>query len=427
MEIQYCGGCGKLLREADFSKGLARFADNRPYCAECRPPEPVPLPPPASPKRTGSSAKLPRITPSSTRLHAQAAKPASSAGIFVGLGAAAALLLIVVLVLMSGGDRGRHPPPVHTDPKTTSKPPADAGVGAKPPAFDPALLKRLEELEASAGDPDELLAASDGLRPKLRYTPYESRLKALEDRLQERRAAKVRAGQVDLALAEAAKIEEADPLGRRAEAVRRLLRAASEIAGERRPQVEAALAGYEKRLSTAPLLGRDGPHGLDGEGWIRHWLVAGGFPNVDHEGFTLDHLGGEAAAAPKAGDRAGGKTWRAVEAPGPALDFLAIGEGRRDQASITYVFALVEAVEEREAELRVGSDDGVVLWVDGTEVARVHVHRRLMPDQERYALRLPKGFHRLLLKVEQGDGDHGVQVRFTDAQGNAARGLRIWR
>ena len=30
MEIVYCGGCGKVLLKDEFTKGQARFLDNRP-------------------------------------------------------------------------------------------------------------------------------------------------------------------------------------------------------------------------------------------------------------------------------------------------------------------------------------------------------------------------------------------------------------
>ena len=62
MEIVYCGGCGKALREDDFSRGQARFLDNRPWCAECRPPDKNPISAPSG-RKSGSSAKHPRVPP----------------------------------------------------------------------------------------------------------------------------------------------------------------------------------------------------------------------------------------------------------------------------------------------------------------------------------------------------------------------------
>ena len=35
--IVYCGGCGRSLREDDFTKGKAHTVDNRPYCTGCKP------------------------------------------------------------------------------------------------------------------------------------------------------------------------------------------------------------------------------------------------------------------------------------------------------------------------------------------------------------------------------------------------------
>lgn len=36
-EIVYCTGCGILLREQDFARGLAHTVDYRHMCARCRP------------------------------------------------------------------------------------------------------------------------------------------------------------------------------------------------------------------------------------------------------------------------------------------------------------------------------------------------------------------------------------------------------
>ena len=39
MEIVYCGGCGKALLKDEFTKGQARFLDNRPWWTQ--PPFPL--------------------------------------------------------------------------------------------------------------------------------------------------------------------------------------------------------------------------------------------------------------------------------------------------------------------------------------------------------------------------------------------------
>ena len=120
MEIVYCGGCGKVLREDDFSKGLAQTLDNRPWCAECRPPDKKPITsaiPAQGGRKSSSSAKHPRVTPAMLRDNAP--PPSSSKGLLVGLGVAGAAILLVVAFLASNGSP--TPPPV--DPPVVRRPP----------------------------------------------------------------------------------------------------------------------------------------------------------------------------------------------------------------------------------------------------------------------------------------------------------------
>lgn len=36
-EIVYCNGCGNMLREREFARGLAHSFDHRHFCARCLP------------------------------------------------------------------------------------------------------------------------------------------------------------------------------------------------------------------------------------------------------------------------------------------------------------------------------------------------------------------------------------------------------
>src|SRR5204862_7991485 len=60
--IVYCDKCGKLLREEDFRQGKASVADNRNYCAACRPQGAVSEPPLPPAAKKASSSRIPRQT-----------------------------------------------------------------------------------------------------------------------------------------------------------------------------------------------------------------------------------------------------------------------------------------------------------------------------------------------------------------------------
>jgi alpha-galactosidase len=57
--------------------------------------------------------------------------------------------------------------------------------------------------------------------------------------------------------------------------------------------------------------------------------------------------------------------------------------------------------------LSLGSDDGIRVWVDGRPVLQHDISRGAEPGQEELALTLPRGEHRLLMKINNGQGDFG--------------------
>jgi hypothetical protein len=59
----------------------------------------------------------------------------------------------------------------------------------------------------------------------------------------------------------------------------------------------------------------------------------------------------------------------------------------------------------QDVELRFGSDDGFIAWLNGTEVARFELHRAIKPGSERVKVRLNAGTNKLLMKVAQVSGE----------------------
>jgi alpha-galactosidase len=57
--------------------------------------------------------------------------------------------------------------------------------------------------------------------------------------------------------------------------------------------------------------------------------------------------------------------------------------------------------------LSLGSDDGIKVWLDGKPVLQHDINRGVQPDQEQLTLTVPRGEHRLLIKINNGQGDFG--------------------
>jgi hypothetical protein len=106
----------------------------------------------------------------------------------------------------------------------------------------------------------------------------------------------------------------------------------------------------------------------------------------------------------------GGKVaWRKVERTlGPDTDvsdeFVVnfrglLGAGRRD--AVAYAVTYLHSPVDMAATLAVGSDDGVVIWLNGKEVHRHPVTRLYESKQDRVPIHLEQGSNVLMLKVSQ--------------------------
>src|SRR5438874_5066384 len=129
--IVYCDKCGLLLKEEDFRQGKAFTADNRSYCAACRPTGSSPsIPQPGSkisstriPKQPGresvTSTRIPRqphiesrrlqALPPAPPVPPPAPEASNSKMIWIGAGVAA-IVICGLAAMFSGGKPPPKPP-----------------------------------------------------------------------------------------------------------------------------------------------------------------------------------------------------------------------------------------------------------------------------------------------------------------------------
>jgi peptide/nickel transport system substrate-binding protein len=158
-------------------------------------------------------------------------------------------------------------------------------------------------------------------------------------------------------------------------------------------------------------------------GFITDWLLVGPFsPNGYYVTYT-DFLGGEADVAPRAGDAGGSMTWFGHHDSDAFIDFESIFSPNEDVCA--YAFAYVYSPSDRQVQLRVGSDDGVMVWLNGVRVLDSQVNRGAAPDQDIVSVVLDGGWNRLLVKVGQWYGGWGFYLRFTDDAGRPITDLTI--
>jgi predicted esterase len=143
------------------------------------------------------------------------------------------------------------------------------------------------------------------------------------------------------------------------------------------------------------------------------WLCLGPFPNPEANGacvgFDRDYLGdsgGESAARPREGSSAGGAAWRralsGASGDSEILDFFQ--QFGYAESSVAYLHREFDAGKGGAWALRMGSDDGLKVWVNGRLVYANHVHRPLVVGEDLVVVDMEPGINRLLFKVDQGNG-----------------------
>jgi predicted esterase len=158
--------------------------------------------------------------------------------------------------------------------------------------------------------------------------------------------------------------------------------------------------------------------------YITNWLLVGTFPNKPREGDTntvrvgfitdyLQSIGGETNALFDAATQIPGRPWLVMTnltTAGSEIDLDNVF-GMPEQV-VAYAVVTLDVPDDETAYLRVGSDDGVRAWVDGVCVMDVDLERGYLPDENWARVRLRKGTHRLLLKVEDVFGAWKFSARF---------------
>ncbi|MDB5294111.1 MAG: hypothetical protein JWO31_94 [Phycisphaerales bacterium] len=173
--------------------------------------------------------------------------------------------------------------------------------------------------------------------------------------------------------------------------------------------------------------------GIDAEGFVRAWLVAGPIPIEGSAADDLDKplLADEAALRPKAGDKAKAKdkelTWKPVSAAEFFVDFNAAlaADGQTNVAA--YAVAYVEAADEvKDVTLFMGSNDQGKVFLNGKELAKFAEPRTLEKDTEKAAgLTLNKGTNVVVLKVINEANNWQGCVRLAGKDGKPPAGVTV--
>ncbi|HQP98146.1 MAG TPA: DUF4838 domain-containing protein [bacterium] len=158
---------------------------------------------------------------------------------------------------------------------------------------------------------------------------------------------------------------------------------------------------------------------------INTWNAIGPFDNVNWKGHTTAcPLEREINLQATYDGVAGPVKWKQISS-GESKAYVDLLDhfSPTDWVSV-YAQSYVHSDSDRSVQLRVGSNDGVKMWLNGQEVWSNRISRMAVVDADIVPAQLQKGWNSILLKVSQTAGQWGFFFRVTDEAGKPAEDLQ---
>ncbi len=157
------------------------------------------------------------------------------------------------------------------------------------------------------------------------------------------------------------------------------------------------------------------------EDYITTWQVSGPYVKVGVGGHQLQDV----PFAPEAADPTKAE-WRRVKDNGDrnrpwVVNLIAVIGGNNRAA---YLRAYILSPKAQPARLEMGTDDGVLAWLNGKVVHKNNVPRPVRPGEDKARVKLAPGWNELVMKITQGAGGWGACARFRTRDGQHLGGLR---
>ncbi|MGQ9923491.1 MAG: HEAT repeat domain-containing protein [Armatimonadota bacterium] len=157
-------------------------------------------------------------------------------------------------------------------------------------------------------------------------------------------------------------------------------------------------------------------------GFVMHWWVLGPLKGRDkwsgQDAFPVDSPVDLSTKVTVDGEEFAWKP-AAVGDPLGELDLAAAAGPGEDSAC--YAYAEIISPSERDAWLRLGSDDGVIVYLNGQKVHEFKGERNYALDEDSVRVTLRRGTNLLLCKVLNAGGGYSVGARFVDLEGRPLR------
>jgi hypothetical protein len=158
--------------------------------------------------------------------------------------------------------------------------------------------------------------------------------------------------------------------------------------------------------------------------FIRAWLLNGFHEDIADNFWsylTTNYLGvSEGSVNPNHGEVMGGETWTSHSS---GSDYVDLSAYDNQDFGVCYAFSRVYADTAMSCQLWLGYDDGVRVWLNGTEMFLDNRYGGFEADMSKIDVSLLAGKNRLLIKVSEWMGAHGFSARFCQPDGGMLDGL----
>jgi hypothetical protein len=152
--------------------------------------------------------------------------------------------------------------------------------------------------------------------------------------------------------------------------------------------------------------------------FIVDWNLIGPFDAPDMDSLTMGYPPEDALDLGAVYKGKNGLPAASKKVRGRPSGFMALAEMMKPDAQvIIYAAGWVQAPEDMQAVILLGSDDGVRVWINDALVHSNPAYRGAYPDQDVVPVHLKKGWNKVLVKILQGDGGWGFYFRFADPGG----------
>lgn len=191
---------------------------------------------------------------------------------------------------------------------------------------------------------------------------------------------------------------------------------------------EAAKAydAFKKRLNTteavldmwniAPVMG-DGQNLATRMGFITKWKVVGPFPWASSKGFSTINVNEPDVDLSATYTVDGGPRAWELKDEGQNYIMNLAGYFGNPANCTAYAYTEISVPAATDVTLRMGSDDGIKVWLNGEVAHENNVDRGATVDQDQTNNKLKAGVNRILVEVTQGGGGWNFLLRLTTPDG----------